>query len=124
MSFSSIDAVLFDLGGVIFPSPFPAIEEFEVEEGFSKGTVRSVLADGDAWARLERGEISEVPFTLIDCFFFRISTLSIDICISFFFFLFFLFFSFFFFFFSFFFIFRRSFVHLLFPTTKERDVVF
>jgi putative hydrolase of the HAD superfamily len=56
-----IRAALFDLGGVIFTSPFDAFARYERERGLPVGFIRSVNAanPGDnAWARLERGGIS------------------------------------------------------------------
>jgi putative hydrolase of the HAD superfamily len=58
-------AVLFDLGGVVFPSPFDAFDAYEKEEGFSKGFIRSVIArsaEGGAWARLERSDVTFEEF--------------------------------------------------------------
>lgn len=56
-----IRAVLFDFGGVILSSPFEAFARFEREKGLPDGFLRSVNAtdpDRNAWARLERSEIS------------------------------------------------------------------
>jgi putative hydrolase of the HAD superfamily len=56
-----IRAVLFDFGGVILSSPFEAFSRFERERGLLDGFLRSVNAtdpDRNAWARLERSEIS------------------------------------------------------------------
>ncbi|MSY06809.1 MAG: HAD-IA family hydrolase [Actinobacteria bacterium] len=58
-------AVLFDLGGVVFPSPFDAFDAYEKEEGLSKGFVRAVIArsaEDGAWARLERSDVTFEEF--------------------------------------------------------------
>ncbi len=60
-------AVLFDLGGVVFPSPFDAFDAYEREEGLSKGFVRAVIArsaEDGAWARLERSDVTFKEFCL------------------------------------------------------------
>lgn len=52
-------AVIFDLGGVVFPSPFDAFADYEVAAGLPPRFIREVVAatgDTGAWARLERGE--------------------------------------------------------------------
>lgn len=54
-------AVIFDLGGVVFPSPFEAFDEYERAAGLPTGTVRGVIrtsSETGAWAELERGEHS------------------------------------------------------------------
>ena len=56
----SIDAVLWDFGGVILSSPFEAFNVFEAERGLPRDFVRGVNAvnpDTNAWARYERNEI-------------------------------------------------------------------
>jgi len=60
-----IQAVLFDLGGVVFESPLHTISSFEADQGLAAGTVGRIVteAGGDgAWARHERGEISAETF--------------------------------------------------------------
>ncbi len=57
----AIRAVMFDFGGVISSSPFEAFARFEEERGLPAGFIRTVNAtnpDDNAWARLERSEIS------------------------------------------------------------------
>jgi putative hydrolase of the HAD superfamily len=57
----SYEAVVFDLGGVVFPSPLVAFDVYDVEAGFEPGTVRRIVrdsAESGAWAALERGELS------------------------------------------------------------------
>jgi putative hydrolase of the HAD superfamily len=61
----SIRAVMFDFGGVISSSPFEAFAHLEAEHGLPPGFIRAVNAtnpDGNAWARLERGEMGIATF--------------------------------------------------------------
>ena len=61
----TIRAVLFDFGGVILSSPFEAFAQYERERGLPDGFIRSVNAtapDTNAWARLERSEITVDEF--------------------------------------------------------------
>jgi putative hydrolase of the HAD superfamily len=54
-------AVIFDLGGVVFPSPFDAFATYERDHGLPDRFIRGVVAasaDHGAWARLERSELS------------------------------------------------------------------
>lgn len=56
-----IRAVLFDFGGVILSSPFEAFARYEAERGLPEGFIRRVNAtnpDANAWAQLERREIT------------------------------------------------------------------
>jgi putative hydrolase of the HAD superfamily len=56
-----IRAVLWDFGGVILTSPFDAFAAYEQEIGLPDGFIRRVNAtnpDANAWARLERSEVS------------------------------------------------------------------
>ncbi|MCU1351228.1 MAG: HAD-superfamily hydrolase, phosphatase [Acidimicrobiales bacterium] len=56
-----ITAALFDFGGVILSSPFEAFAHHEAELGLPDGFIRQLNAtnpDANAWARLERNEIS------------------------------------------------------------------
>jgi putative hydrolase of the HAD superfamily len=58
-------AVLFDFGGVISTSPFDAFARYEAEHGLPDGFLRSVNATdphANAWARLERAELSIEAF--------------------------------------------------------------
>ena len=53
-------AVIFDLGGVVFPSPFEAFDDYERAAGLAPRFIRTVVAesaDHGAWARFERSEI-------------------------------------------------------------------
>lgn len=54
-------AVLFDLGGVVYDSPFEAMAEYEAERLLSPGSINRVISDGGthgAWGRNERGEVT------------------------------------------------------------------
>jgi len=54
-------AVIFDLGGVVFPSPFDVFDAYEREVGLPERFIRTVVAesaDHGAWARFERSELS------------------------------------------------------------------
>jgi len=58
-------AVIFDLGGVVFPSPFDAFAAYERTAGLPPRFIREVVAtstDHGAWARLERGEVTFEEF--------------------------------------------------------------
>lgn len=60
-----IRAVLWDFGGVILTSPFEAFNRFEAERGLPADFLRSVNArqpHTNAWARLERGELTPEEF--------------------------------------------------------------
>jgi len=57
----SIQAVLWDFGGVILSSPFEAFQTYERRIGLPENFIRRVNAtnpDTNAWARMERNEIS------------------------------------------------------------------
>ncbi|HMS89285.1 MAG: HAD-IA family hydrolase [Acidimicrobiales bacterium] len=61
----TITAALFDFGGVILSSPFEAFAHYEADRGLPHGFIRSVNAADhhtNAWARLERSEISPDEF--------------------------------------------------------------
>ncbi|WP_422008657.1 HAD-IA family hydrolase [Reyranella sp.] len=54
-------AVLWDFGGVILSSPFDAFNRYEAEAGLPKDFLRSLNArnpDANAWAKMERSEVS------------------------------------------------------------------
>ncbi|HEX5615035.1 MAG TPA: HAD family phosphatase [Acidimicrobiia bacterium] len=58
-------AVIFDLGGVVFPSPFEAFDAYDREAGLPVGSTRGVVrvsSERGAWAALERGELSFEQF--------------------------------------------------------------
>jgi len=58
-------AVIFDLGGVVYPSPFEAFDAYDVDAGLAPGTVRALIktsSESGAWAALERGELAMDEF--------------------------------------------------------------
>jgi putative hydrolase of the HAD superfamily len=58
-------AVIFDLGGVVFPSPFEAFDAYDADAGLAPGTVRALIrtsSETGAWAALERGELALTEF--------------------------------------------------------------
>ncbi|MDQ1435103.1 MAG: putative hydrolase of the superfamily [Actinomycetota bacterium] len=58
-------AVIFDLGGVVFPSPFEAFDAYDHGNDLKKGTTRSLIrtsSETGAWAALERGELTMDEF--------------------------------------------------------------
>ena len=60
-----ISAVLWDFGGVILSSPFEAFNHYEATAGLPRDFIRTVNATHphtNAWARLERSEITPVEF--------------------------------------------------------------
>jgi putative hydrolase of the HAD superfamily len=60
-----IRAVLWDFGGVILSSPFEAFNRYETDNGLPLDFIRSVNAtnpDANAWALLERSDVSPVEF--------------------------------------------------------------
>ena len=60
-----ITAALFDFGGVILSSPFEAFSAYEREVGLPDGFIRSLNAtdpDHNAWARMERSEVTIPEF--------------------------------------------------------------
>lgn len=81
MSERAVDAVVFDLGGVVKDSPLHEIARYEHELGLPPNAInRAVVAAGErgAWARLERGELSVAAFCApfeADC---RAQGLTID----------------------------------------------
>ena len=63
-----IRAVLWDFGGVILTSPFDAFARYEAELGLEKDFIRQLNAtnaDTNAWARLERAEITREEFATL-----------------------------------------------------------
>jgi putative hydrolase of the HAD superfamily len=58
-------AVFWDFGGVILTSPFEAFNRYEADRGLPHDFIRSVNTidpHGNAWARIERREISSDEF--------------------------------------------------------------
>lgn len=61
----SIQAVIWDFGGVITSSPFEAFNRYEAERGLPANLIRTVNAtnpDTNAWALFERAEIDTAAF--------------------------------------------------------------
>lgn len=61
MDTNSIKAVMFDFGGVIADGPFEAFAHYEHANGLPEGFVRRLNSTNhhdNAWARLERNEVS------------------------------------------------------------------
>jgi putative hydrolase of the HAD superfamily len=60
-------AVIFDLGGVVFPSPFEAFDTYDHGNDLEKGTMRALIrrsSESGAWSALERGELSMDEFVV------------------------------------------------------------
>ncbi len=58
-------AVIFDLGGVVYPSPFEAFDVYDGRAALAVGTTRAIVrasSEGGAWAALERGELTMAEF--------------------------------------------------------------
>jgi putative hydrolase of the HAD superfamily len=61
-------AVLWDFGGVILSSPFEAFNRYEAEIGLPKDFIRGLNArngDTNAWAKMERSEVSLEGFVAL-----------------------------------------------------------
>jgi putative hydrolase of the HAD superfamily len=64
---NEIRAVFWDFGGVILASPFDAFAAYEREHGLPPGFIRSVNTvdpDTNAWARIERRELTPDEFDI------------------------------------------------------------
>jgi epoxide hydrolase-like predicted phosphatase len=60
-----IEAVVFDLGGVVMDSPLAAITRYERDHALPAGAVNRVVVESGeagAWSRLERGELTLEAF--------------------------------------------------------------
>lgn len=60
-----LEAVIFDLGGVVLTSPFEAFARYEAELGLPDGFIRRLNMNNhhdNAWAKLERGELDDDGF--------------------------------------------------------------
>jgi putative hydrolase of the HAD superfamily len=65
---NGITAVLWDFGGVILSSPFEAFNRYESEKGLPLDIIRTVNStnpDSNAWALLERSDISPAEFDVL-----------------------------------------------------------
>ena len=61
----SLQAVIWDFGGVLTSSPFESFNRYEAENSLPKDFIRGVNAvngDTNAWARLERSELDATGF--------------------------------------------------------------
>lgn len=61
----TIQAIIWDFGGVITSSPFEAFNRYEAERGLPHDTIRRINAtdpDSNAWALFERAEIDAARF--------------------------------------------------------------
>jgi putative hydrolase of the HAD superfamily len=61
----TVEAVIWDFGGVFTSSPFEAFNRYEAEKGLPKDLIRKVNAtdpDTNAWALFERNEINAQGF--------------------------------------------------------------
>ncbi|MFN2259460.1 MAG: HAD family hydrolase, partial [Parasphingopyxis sp.] len=61
----TVEAVIWDFGGVITSSPFEAFNRLEEERGVARDTIRRINAtdpDTNAWAKFERSEIDAAGF--------------------------------------------------------------
>jgi putative hydrolase of the HAD superfamily len=59
------EAVLFDLGGVVFDGPLARFTDYERSAGLPAGLIRRINStdpDTNAWARAERGELTPEQF--------------------------------------------------------------
>jgi len=64
----TIEAVIFDFGGVLTSSPFEAFTRFETERGLPADIIRRTNAANhleNAWARFERAEVDIDTFDLL-----------------------------------------------------------
>jgi len=65
LCFKKYKAVIFDMGGVVLPSPFPMTKEFEAKNNIPPGTIwDSIKSYGEkgAWPKLEVGKINSEEF--------------------------------------------------------------
>src|SRR5579871_4950141 len=63
-----VRATLWDFGGVILESPFTAFAQYERAHGLPDGFLRGLNAinpDTNAWARMERNEVSMDEFAVL-----------------------------------------------------------
>jgi len=61
----TIEAVIWDFGGVFTTSPFEAFNRYEAQRGLPRDFIRTVNAtnpDSNVWALFERGEIDSLTF--------------------------------------------------------------
>ncbi|MBV9661415.1 MAG: HAD-IA family hydrolase [Acidimicrobiales bacterium] len=68
MGGSDVKAVLWDFGGVLTSSPFDAFSSYEAANGLEPGLIRrlnSTNPDTNAWARLERNQVTAAEFATL-----------------------------------------------------------
>ena len=68
MDNAPVQAVLWDFGGVLTTSPFDAFDAYEAANGLERGFIRRLNAtnpDTNAWARLERSEVTPEEFAAL-----------------------------------------------------------
>jgi putative hydrolase of the HAD superfamily len=61
----TIEAVIWDFGGVFTTSPFDAFNRYELERGLPHDIIRrinSINPDTNAWARIERSDVDAATF--------------------------------------------------------------
>jgi len=78
---SLITAVLFDFGGVITTSPFEAFARYELELGLPPDSIRKINStnpDDNAWAKMERSEVTLSEF----CQLFEAEAMSMGLELS------------------------------------------
>uniref|UniRef100_A0A8C5MYB9 Acyl-CoA dehydrogenase family member 10 n=1 Tax=Leptobrachium leishanense TaxID=445787 RepID=A0A8C5MYB9_9ANUR len=59
-------AVIFDMGGVLLPSPYKMAQEWEIQNNVPVGTIKQAIrSDGDSgpWMKYMRGELTAQGFT-------------------------------------------------------------
>ncbi len=64
----AVKAVVWDFGGVITSSPFDAFNAYEAERGLPKDIIRTINSknpDTNAWAKLERSEVTAEEFDTV-----------------------------------------------------------
>lgn len=62
-----VEAVLFDMGGVIVSGPWEGFAAYERDNGLPEGLIRRINStdpDSNAWAQMERGEIGLQGFAV------------------------------------------------------------
>ena len=59
---SSIKAVIFDLGGVVFSSPIGRLGEVERKIGLEHNSLNRHIGNCKTWGQMERGEITPTQF--------------------------------------------------------------
>ena len=60
LNVSTYKAVIFDMGGVILPSPFNVAYKWEKNHGLEQGTIFKAIKHNknqSSWSKLERGEL-------------------------------------------------------------------